>query len=193
MKITNLKSCTVYDGVLSAEQEQEIKDTIENSRFTWTDFCDHTIGPDMQKQLGDAHTKEMSQYVSIQVSDNQGTGLFCNKFGNLLKVFLEKNKFHAEYVFRIKVNLQEKSSTHTKDHYATPHVDYHVNHNVLLYYPYDCDGDTLFFSKVGTEWTIQDRVTPTQGRFVLFEGDRYHSGQPPLISEKRVVVNFDFK
>jgi hypothetical protein len=193
MKITKLKYCIVYDEVLTLEQEKEIQDIITDERFIWTDFCDHTVGPELQEQFGDSHTKEMSQYVSIQVADNHGTSLFCNKFGNLLKIFLEKNKFTAEYVFRIKVNLQEKSTTHTEHDYATPHLDYYLNHNVLLYYPYDSDGDTLFFNKTGDSWDIVDRVTPKQGRFVLFAGDQYHSGQPPLISEKRVVVNFDFK
>lgn len=193
MKVTKLKNCAIYDGILTPEQEKEIQDIVRDKKFVWTDYCDHTVGPEYQDQHGDEHSKELPQFVSIQLSGNQASGLFCNKFANLLKVFLENIGATTDYVYRIKVNLQERTPDYDKSCYPTPHVDYDLNHNVLLYYVYDSDGDTLFFNKENDKWNIVDRVTPKQGRFVLFPGDVYHSGQPPVDSEIRVVVNFDFR
>ena len=77
----------------------------------------------------------------------------------------------------------------------TPHVDIADDHFVMLYYVCDSDGDTIiynekFISEKG--FTKKIKVTPKQGRVVLFDGALYHTAQQPN-NNIRCVVNYDLK
>ena len=76
----------------------------------------------------------------------------------------------------------------------TPHTDIPVDHFVMLYYVCDSDGDTIIYNEQvkSNNYTIQKRVTPKQGRVVLFDGSYYHTAEQPLNSI-RCVVNYDLK
>ena len=76
----------------------------------------------------------------------------------------------------------------------TPHVDITDDHFVMLYYVCDSDGDTIIYNEQvkSNNYTIQKRVTPKQGRVVLFDGSYYHTAEQPLNSI-RCVVNYDLK
>ena len=64
----------------------------------------------------------------------------------------------------------------------TPHIDTKDNHFVMLYYVCDSDGDTIIYNEqIESEmYTLQQRVTPKQGRVVLFDGSYYHTAEQPL-------------
>ena len=76
----------------------------------------------------------------------------------------------------------------------TPHIDTKDDHFVMLYYVCDSDGDTIIYNeKVESEnYTIQQRITPKQGRVVLFDGAYYHTAEQPL-NNIRCVVNYNLE
>jgi len=76
----------------------------------------------------------------------------------------------------------------------TPHIDIIDDHFVMLYYVCDSDGDTLIYNErsKSDNYTLQKRVTPKQGRVVLFDGSYYHTGEQPL-NNIRCVVNYNLK
>ena len=76
----------------------------------------------------------------------------------------------------------------------TPHIDIKEDHFVMLYYVCDSDGDTIIYNEqIKSEtYTLQQRVTPKQGRVVLFDGSYYHTAEQPL-NNIRCVVNYDLK
>ena len=76
----------------------------------------------------------------------------------------------------------------------TPHVDIVDDHFVMLYYVCDSDGDTIIYNEQekSDSYTVQKRITPKQGRVVLFDGSYYHTAEQPL-NNIRCVVNYDFK
>ena len=68
-------------------------------------------------------------------------------------------------------------------------------HFVMLYYVCDSDGDTIIYNeKMISEkgFTVQKKVTPKQGRVVLFDGALYHTAQQPN-HNLRCVVNYDLR
>jgi len=76
----------------------------------------------------------------------------------------------------------------------TPHIDLDegVRHIVVLYYVVTSDGDTIIYNE-RTEsdvYTEKQRVTPKQGRVVIFDGGLYHTAQQ---CEKipRCIVNYN--
>ena len=76
----------------------------------------------------------------------------------------------------------------------TPHIDIKEDHFVMLYYVCDSDGDTIIYNEQikSDNYTVQKRITPKQGRVVLFDGSYYHTAEQPL-NNIRCVVNYDFK
>jgi hypothetical protein len=135
---------------------------------------------------------------------------------NLLDLFI----FYTEKNFNIKVNsalrltcMFSLPNTQIKDNnYLLPHIDYFMPHNTLLYYANTVDGDTVIFEdkadikenyshleyehllyKINNFDTkiIKKRISPTQGKAVLFDGLHFHSGNVPKTSE-RFVFNFNF-
>lgn len=94
----------------------------------------------------------------------------------------------------LQVPLQDKSGL------SNPHIDItNFNHLVCLYYVFDSDGDTVFFDKKSDseerpsfkDYKIIDRVTPKQGRVVLFDGRQYHANYLPRKSDVRSVINMN--
>ena len=77
----------------------------------------------------------------------------------------------------------------------TPHIDLeNWRHFVVLYYVCDSDGDTLIYNEQvkSDTYTLRQRVTPKQGRVVLFDGSYYHTAEQPL-NNIRCVVNYNLR
>jgi hypothetical protein len=82
------------------------------------------------------------------------------------------------------------------------HVDLNRDHLVLLYYVLDSDGDTILIDKqLNSENTkeydvhVKDyevlaKVTPKQGRAIIFDGRYYHTAEQPK-ANMRCVINFN--
>ena len=64
----------------------------------------------------------------------------------------------------------------------------------MLYYVCDSDGDTIIYNEreKSESYTIKKRVTPKQGRVVLFDGGFYHTAEQPN-KDKRCIINYDLQ
>ena len=76
----------------------------------------------------------------------------------------------------------------------TPHIDLDEGekHIVVLYYVVTSDGDTVIYNQ-RTEsdvYTVKQKVTPKQGRVVIFDGGLYHTAQQAL-RQIRCIVNYN--
>ena len=75
-------------------------------------------------------------------------------------------------------------------------------HFVMLYYVNDSDGDTIIYNektkfdncKVDDEmkFSIKKKVSPKQGRVVLFDGRHWHTAQQPN-HNLRCIVNYNLR
>jgi ectoine hydroxylase-related dioxygenase (phytanoyl-CoA dioxygenase family) len=84
--------------------------------------------------------------------------------------------------------------------YDAHHVDLLKEHFALLYYVCDADGDTVIFENMYSEsdrkvpelheLKEKMRVTPKQGRVVIFDGYYWHTATQPAKSV-RCVINTD--
>ena len=72
----------------------------------------------------------------------------------------------------------------------------HRNHFVILYYVVDSEGDTIIYNERWNndirpeKYTEKQRVTPKQGRVVIFDGSLYHTAEQPL-NNHRCIVNYN--
>ena len=85
------------------------------------------------------------------------------------------------------LNLQSKEDD-------TPHIDLDEGweHIVVLYYVIDSDGDTIIYNErtESDTYTEKQRVSPKQGRVVIFEGGQYHTAAQPT-KGTRCIVNYN--
>ena len=76
----------------------------------------------------------------------------------------------------------------------TPHIDLDEGqrHIVVLYYVVSSDGDTVIYNEriESDVYTIKQKVTPKQGRVVIFDGGLYHTAQQAL-KKIRCIVNYN--
>ena len=197
----------VFDDIIEKPYQELIKETL--------------IGGDKPPSV-DVVEEEFPWYYTSDITDNLHEDSFQGRFGfyhpyvntedgiisNFHNLFLGliKNSCKKLKIKKVDV-LQGRSfiSTPTnipRDDVDTPHVDMVAPHFIMLYYVCDSDGDTIIYNEKTRfdnckpddemKFTIKKKVSPKQGRVVLFNGIHYHTAQQPN-HNLRCIVNYDLR
>jgi len=183
----------VIDDFISLEYQEKIKQELlglENN-FPWIYTEDVTGAGDYDSQ----HRAALGhQYVEID-DDNKSeiTSVYHHLFIPMLSKACQHLKMPEVEVLQgrsfLQFPLNLKSS---KD--DTPHIDLDEGdeHVVVLYYVISADGDTIIYNErtESLTYTEKQRVTPKQGRVVIFDGGQYHTAQQPK-NGVRCIVNYN--
>jgi hypothetical protein len=105
------------------------------------------------------------------------------------------------YIQRIKVNMNPKEIPQHKGSCYVPHVDIEKGGGWTgIYYVNDSDGGTVIFNELtntpirnNEEISVKQVVQNKRGRMVIFNQDSLHAGCPPIESDNRIVINYNFK
>ena len=195
----------VFDDIIEKPYQELIKETLlggdnpptidtVDEEFPWyytSDITDNTHEGTFQGRFGFAH-----QYVNTEegiVSD------FHSLFIGLIKNSCKKLKMKEIDILQGRSFLSTPTNI-SKDDVDTPHVDLVVPHFVMLYYVRDSDGDTIIYNEKTKfnscapdpkmNYTIKKKVSPKQGRVVLFNGIHFHTSEQPN-HNLRCIVNYD--
>lgn len=71
-----------------------------------------------------------------------------------------------------------------------PHIDIEEEHTVIIYYANDSEGDTILFDD--DKQTELARISPKQGRVLIFNGLQYHCSTHPQ-TKMRCVINYNVR
>ena len=183
----------VFDDIIDLEYQEQIKSTLlgtkqyKNYHFPWYLTEDVTKGREKNSQNRPALYHSYVKDPSILDSE------FHDLFTELIQSSCSKLDVDNVRVIKGRSFCQLPLSSE-KTTVDTPHLDGHEDHFVMLYYVCDSDGDTIIYNeKVKSEnYTIQQRITPKQGRVVLFDGALYHTAEQPL-NNIRCVVNYNLE
>ena len=197
----------VIDDFIEKEYQEKIKSDLlgakdnHNPQFPWYYIEDVTSAydSDSKHRPGLAH-----QYVRLPMALLEDDGQFesgmvgavVSEYHKLFIPLLKKVGFELSLP-DIRV-LQGRSflqfPVNTDGTIDTAHIDIYdeMDFIVALYYVCDSDGDTIIYNeRVQSEnYTIKRRVSPKQGRIVIFDGTLYHTAEQPLHST-RCVVNYN--
>ena len=188
----------VIDDIIDLEYQEGIKgillgdDYFKGRPFPWFYTEDVTGAGDKDSQHRAALGHE---YVYLEDNgDVKVISHFHNMFLPMLKEVIRRVGVKQEDagILQGRSFLQLPSNIRRED-VDTPHIDIdRRKHLVALYYVCDSDGDTIIYNeRVESEtYTIKRRVTPKQGRVVIFDGTLYHTAEQPLHST-RCVVNYN--
>ena len=175
-------------------------------RFPWYYTTDVTVGDsldDNQGRAGLSHTyvvSDLDEDGEEYETEEDIAGFVISEFHYLFIPLLEKvieGKLGLENanVCRGRSFLQFPLNLNT-DEPDTPHTDMYRDHFVILYYVVDSEGDTIIYNERWNngikpeKYTEKQRVTPKQGRVVIFDGSLYHTAEQS-INTTRCIVNYD--
>ena len=187
----------VFDDFIDIEYQEDIKKILlgefeyEGELFPWSYIEDVTASGDHDSQHRPALAHQYVEYIDGESVGRKLT-IFHHLFLDMLKKVCRKmvirniNVLQGRSFLQLPLNLKNRSLD-------TPHIDIHDRkHIVALYYVCDSDGDTIIYNerKESESYTIKQRVTPKQGRMVIFDGWLMHTAEQPL-NNTRCVVNYN--
>ena len=184
----------VFDNIIEKDYQNKIKNILVGEKryndedFPWYYIDDVTASGEYENQKRGAFVHDYVHYEYGIESD------FHYLFLDLIKASCSKLKIKEVDALQGRSFLQLPTNIKRED-VDSPHVDMQFKHFVMLYYVCDSDGDTIIYNeKMISEkgFTVQKKVTPKQGRVVLFDGALYHTAQQPN-NNIRCVVNYDLR
>ena len=205
--VSMIEDIYVFDDIIEKPYQELIKETLiggdkpptidePDDPFPWyyiSDITDSDHESTFQGRFGFTH-----QYVTPE------DGICCpfhNLFLGLIQNSCKKLKIKEIDVLNGRSFLQTPTNI-PKDKVDSPHVDLIVPHFVMLYYVCDSDGDTLIYNEKTKfaacypdeemKFTLKKKVSPKQGRVVLFNGIHWHTAQQPN-HNLRCIVNYDLR
>ena len=187
----------IFDDIISESDQIKLEEYVKLPNLKWN--YQHNI----TGQYGGTDSLKLPANVlkSIDIDDNNIVDIINSIKLNLL------NKLNMEFVkdYRYKINWTTPI-TENYDFKNLIHIDMDVDHIAIVYYINDTNGDTIFLNnKKGNsaeshqnnfkgidldEFEIVNKISPKKGRAIIFDGNIYHYGEYPTITD-RFVFNFD--
>ena len=188
----------VFDDIIDLEYQERIRNILIGEKTFEGYFFPWYFTKDVTRQMDEDSQKRSAFFHGYVISNDDNTiGTIDSVFHDLFVSLIENacNKIDRKNVSIIKGRSFLQLPINFKgEREDTPHVDIVGDHFVILYYVCDSDGDTIIYNEQvkSDRYTVQKRITPKQGRVVLFDGSYYHTAEQPL-NNIRCVVNYDLK
>ena len=168
----------VVDGLLGDTNFKVIQNIVLGENFDWY-FHD---AAHLENTPNKKYPIELHGFTHVAYSqDNQSN--YLSLFQPIVYAMVDALELTSYELIRLKLNLTLNVGKQVE---PQKHTDY-LNGFTALYYLNDCDGDTLFYEND----VISYRQTPKENCLVIFNSNTFHSGQLPLVSTKRYVVNIN--
>ena len=186
----------VFDNIIDKSLQEKIKFDILNNdeNFHWGFIDDITNTDDL------AHTQKRPGFNHIFYQDSLR---YCKHYSwmarDIVSPVIDKLKLETYQIFKSKTFLQVPLNL--KDYTVdNAHVDMIRPHLVILYYVMDSDGDTIIYnsqwekgettknSEETAKLLIKKKITPKQGRVIVFNGSYWHTAEQPK-HNNRCVIN----
>lgn len=193
-----MKDIVVFQKAIREELFEEIKDEIFSDGFPWF-YTGTTLGSNTQ-----ASDRYNYSFFHNAYFHDDGYSHVGKKLEYAILDALAYMKFPITKMLRIRLGLitvTEKNITHT------PHIDFPFEHKTGLLYLNNSDGDTILYNerydttadKKQYDHKVRNKhneiittFTPEENKLVIFDGLLYHSSSSPTITDRRVVINFNY-
>jgi hypothetical protein len=186
--------------------EEELQNQIEDAMFdcNWKFLMDNTYDYN-PKAFGIRYRKFLNPF-KYDISPSIITNLQSNsKIFELFSPVIQKTcnhiNFKLEKISRCIAGIQGVQVIRKKNKVYNIHINQKTPHLVLLYYVNDADGETILFDKTTDdiqdedmylderyEFNVVNKITPKQGRILLFDGRTYHSASSPTTGIRCIIT-----
>lgn len=190
----------VIDNFISIDYQEEIKKILLGNSFPWYFSDDITFGKNLvdSNDLGEAHPA----HAHLFCRNRNITSSYFDLVKPIANSAISNLNLDCHDIVQCRSFLQYPlSNRFIKQHTDKLHIDLPYDHVVVLYYVIDADGETVISDKIREgnveeyhhrleDHPILERVTPKQGRAIVFDGKYYHAAFQPQ-SSMRCVINFN--
>jgi hypothetical protein len=187
--------------------EKELQNQIEDAMFdcNWKFLMDNTYVYN-HKAFGIRYRKFLNPF-QYDISPSIITNLQSNqKIFELFSPVIQKTcnhiNFKLEKISRCIAGIQGVQVIREKNKVCNIHINQKTPHLVLLYYVNDADGETILYDKTTDdiqdendmylderhEFNVVNKITPKQGRILLFDGRTYHSASSPTTGIRCIIT-----
>jgi hypothetical protein len=193
----------VFDDIVSIEKQEEIRKAMLGSKTAASDFPWHFMPDVTGGGSEDARPAFAQTFIRDGVikSHEAYIKMLQPLWESCMTKIKEKTNTVGKYsILKSRTFLQLPLRTLSGSEYDAHHIDMLEDHFALLYYVCDSDGDTVIFENMYSkkypkppephELKEKIRVTPKQGRVVIFDGYYWHTATQPATSA-RCVINTD--
>jgi len=186
----------ILDDAINIDTQEEIKKIFLSDEFPWFYKPENTF------TVEGSNTPCLSHFFVIRGAINSTySGILNLLITDCYKKIPDKVIKKFSHMVYARSFLQfPLNSNFCKTSVDALHVDYDLEHYVLLYYVMDSDGDTIITDTIYNKdkeisLKLEDhkevhRIQPKQGRIVLFDGSYYHTAEQPT-NNVRCVINID--
>jgi hypothetical protein len=187
----------VIDDVIPFSYQEELRKAMLDDRFPWF-YKNDVTNPNT------SYGNNAPALVHQFVIDGTINSPFWNAVSCIPHMAAREAGVSFKDVIRARGFMQFSLNLENLKSKVDPlHLDSDRAHYAIVYYLVDSDGDTLITSKkydstrgMETGLLVDDhevikRVTPKQGRAVLFDGSYYHTAEQPQSSSLRCIINFN--
>lgn len=185
----------VYDDIISIKLQNAIKDSLFSYHFPWYYLHDNTY-------TDNATSNSRPCFTHWYYKDYDSTSVASKLVDDLTNTISKHINFGPYSIIQARSFMQLFLNL-TKEELATEdtlHIDLDFPHTVFLYYVADATGDTVLsnynkydYKASPKEYKIIERITPKQGRVLVFDGDIWHAAFQPYTKQSRCIVNIDLK
>lgn len=191
----------IFDDFLDETAYQSLYDKIAGPGFPWY-YSSHVSAPEGKFKVDDPNCKEGDgfhhavYFRNVMQNPAQTIEFFDDFF-----IGLDKLGYVPDDLMVLRLSLKMPKEGYTEETYQIPHVDtYDYEHDTLIYYFNDSDGDTRIFDQYhndGDEYpakfTVKQKVKPVGNRLIKFDGFQYHTAAYPINSKRRIVANLNMR
>tara|TARA_B110000503_G_C6925964_1_gene320705 strand:- start:62 stop:646 length:585 start_codon:yes stop_codon:yes gene_type:complete len=186
----------IIDDIIPKSYQEEIKHRFFSRHHPWYFVDDVTF--QTEDNIPTIGSKPAAKHVIIE--DGRATSNVFDFLHPLILISCDRANIPNKGILQMRSFLQYPlNQTFTRTAIDRLHIDSSIQHNVILYYVCDADGDTIIVDKLYDDvimeqhlqvedYNILKRVTPKQGRAVVFDGRYYHTAEQPF-SSMRCIIN----
>ncbi len=198
-----IKLPIILDDIIGEELQNQIEDAMFdcNWKFTMDNTYDYN-----SKSFGMKYRKFLNPF-KYDISPSIITNLQSNEkifkiFSPVIKKTCNHINFNLEKISRCIAGIQGVQVIREKNKVCNIHINQKIPHLVLLYYVNDADGETILFDKTIDDiqdendmylderhkFNVVNKITPKQGRILLFDGKTYHSASSPTTGIRCIIT-----
>jgi hypothetical protein len=189
------------ENFIPVDYQRHLLQTMTSLEFPWVFNQNMVSGDDWA--VGNAQNHAGFNHFFFE--QGKYTSQWFNLFYPLVLSITSYQNIKFDRLVRMRANLTLPNSAAIED-YHMPHIDSFFPHWNAIYYVNDSDGDTVIFNETNDNYssgqddilriqkenfTIKRRVTPKQGKILLFPGKYYHSSSIARTSKFRCVININ--
>lgn len=201
----------VFDDLVPEGYQDALEDLISDGLFEWGYSADVVWEQDSLRNEYQRKLKQTNDGFSHILSVPKHESKHWNFIKPLMYIVAQATGEPIKEIMRTRANLLLKAYPDDLP-WNNEHVDANTPHYTAIYYVNDTDGPTYIFDQRisdiphknktqevvlkyvnETAFTVANAVEPKKGRFVVFDGLRFHASSKPKNHQTRKVIAFNWK